>query len=150
MPTALGGAFLLLSPPSSEPELRRTGYADGQNQECPGQGRSKQRDRHGHLSVRTEEFDPHRSRVLHDEVDQGNAEDSGNGHRHPYPANAGVANAVSIGVSSRGPVVPLSPGMLFFHLVFGTWLDFGCGHILLIPNGTSVVTRGRSTGVTGV
>jgi hypothetical protein len=101
---------LLLSPPSGKSELRRPRNADGENQECPRQGRSEQRDCHGYLPIRAEELDPHRSRVLDDEVDEGNAENSGNGHRHPYSADAGVVDAVPIGVSSMRPVVPSVPG----------------------------------------
>ena len=80
----------------------------------------------GHVPVGTEELDPYRAGVLHDEVDQGHTQHGRDGHGHPYPADPGVVDAVAIRASSMQGV-PLLAWCVLCALVSGSGLHVGFG-----------------------
>jgi hypothetical protein len=126
----------LLSPLSTsggDPQLRRPGNADGQDQECADQGCSKERNRHRHLAVCTKELDPHRAGVLDNEVDQCDAQDGGDRHGYPSSSDASMPNSVAAPLSTTTLCAGSLPGLALDGLVVPV-LRFDDGHAYALPN----------------
>jgi DNA-binding MarR family transcriptional regulator len=105
----------LLAPAIGDPQLCRAGDPDRQDEEGSGEGRTEEG--HGHRDVPRDrkELNPYRPGVLHDEVDQRNAQDGRHDHRHPGIADTGVVDAIA----GLLPAAPPPSTRLTFRRAYG-------------------------------
>jgi hypothetical protein len=127
--------------------LGRPGDAHRQDDESPGQGGPYQRHGDRHLPAGTEELDPNRPGVLHDEVHEGHPEEDGDGDGYPGSADAGAAHALDV----SGALLPATSTWVLRRIISGQPLPrsvlrfrggrFGDGHISVPTHLTAVITE---------
>jgi DNA-binding MarR family transcriptional regulator len=115
----------LLAPAVGDAQLCRAGDPDRQDQKRSGQGGTEKCHRDWNVSRGREELNPNRPGVLHDEVDERNAQDGRHDHRHPGIADTGVVDTIA----SLLPAAPPPSTRLAFRRTYGrltVGIELGC------------------------